>query len=314
MYMLPSNVYFVSIISIFVIVNTTGLFYIVFKIWIVNLKNSNKLIKFFYTTALIVALLGIVILFKSMFELWIEKYQDGVLLTFLNSLLIISTFLLVVFGVAYLTLKKELERKIYEYKKLEETQLLLKLESVKSKYNPHFLFNALAISISMIDLDEEKGKVKEYLMNITDLLRASLEAPEIWTVEEELELVKKYLEVQEKRYGKRLSFEIKLSPECLRKKIPALVLQPLVENAIVHGISRLSSGGNITINCAPIEKGGYFVEVQDNGFGINYLKKGTGLKIVEERIKLFSSNAKIEYISMEGKGTKVILTIPENTE
>ncbi|MFN3691914.1 MAG: sensor histidine kinase [Fervidobacterium sp.] len=307
MYLLPSNAYFLSIISTFVIVNTVGLFYVVLKIWIINLKSTSLVIKVLNTVLLIIAIIGIIILFKSMFELWIANYQESVLVTFLNSLLIISTFLLLVFGIAYVTLRKELEQKIYEFKKLEETQLLLKFEAVKSKYNPHFLFNTISIAISMLDLNSDKEIVKEYLMNVSELLRKTIDAPDVWTIEEEIDLVRKYLEVQQKRYGSRLKFEIELPKECSRKKIPALILQPVVENAIIHGISKLTNGGIIKISCIELKDGGFVLEVSDNGPGMKNLEKGTGLKIVEERIKLFSNRAFVDYIFQDGKGTLVRL-------
>ncbi|MFN6991123.1 MAG: sensor histidine kinase [Fervidobacterium sp.] len=307
MYLLPSNAYFLSIISTFVIVNTIGLFYVVLKIWVMNLKKAKLLIKITNTILLIIAIAGVIILFKSMFELWIASYQEVVLVTFLNSLLIISTFLLLAFGIAYLTLRKELEQKIYEYKKLEETQLLLKFEAIKSKYNPHFLFNAISVAISMLDLDCERETVKEYLMNVSDLLRKSIDAPEMWSVEEEFELVRKYLEIQEKRYNSRLKFEIELPQECSKRKIPALILQPIVENAIIHGISKLTSGGLIKVSCTPLGNFSFVLEVFDNGPGVKHFEKRTGLKIVEERIKLFSNNAFVDYIIQENEGTRVRL-------
>lgn len=304
MYILPSNAYFISVLSIFIIVNTAGLSYYVFRIWISNIGNSRRLLRTSYSLVLTVVLIGMLYLIINVFKLWVERYPQDTLMLFINTLLIISTFLLVSFGIAYLTMKKELERQIIENERLKQSQLVLKLESLKSKLNPHFLFNSIAVAISMIDLGEDKEKLKSYLSNVTDLLRLSIDAPEVWSVKEELELASKYLNVQKERF-EGLNFEIYISEHYLNRRIPALILQPILENAIVHGISKSKHGGMVTISCQGDNEKEIIIEVKDNGVGAENIQKGTGLTIVEERLKLFSKDSRLEYSSKVNEGTCV---------
>lgn len=308
MYTLPSNAYLISVLSIFIIVNTVGLFYYVFRIWISNLRNSNRLARLFCSFVLILALVGIVYLLINLFNLWIDKFPQDTLMLFLNTLLIISTFLLVSFGVAYLTLKRELENQILENERLKQSQLTFKLESLKAKLNPHFLFNSIAIAISMVDLNEDKEKLKNYLSNVADLLRMSVDAPEVWSLKEELDLAYKYLSVQKERFEK-FDFKINASESCTKRRVPSLILQPIIENAIIHGISKSKQGGILAISCEEFSNNGIVIEVKDNGVGSEHFSKGIGLTIVEERLKLFSKNSKIEYISKPAEGTCVRLFI-----
>lgn len=304
MYVLPSNAYFISVLSIFIIVNTSGLSYYVFRIWIYNLKNSKRFVRAFYSIIFLIALLGMMYLMVNLFKLWIDRYPQDTLMSFVNTLLVVSTFLLVSFGIAYLTLKRELERQIIENERLKQAQLMLKLESLKSRLNPHFLFNSIAVAISMIDLGEDKEKLKSYLSNVTDLLRLSIDAPEVWSVKEEMELANKYLNVQKERF-EGLNFEIYVSEHYLNRRIPALILQPILENAIVHGISKSKHGGMVTISCQGNNEKEIIIEVKDNGVGTENIEKGTGLTIVEERLKLFSKDSRLEYSSKVNEGTCV---------
>ncbi|MCX7654612.1 MAG: histidine kinase [Fervidobacterium sp.] len=306
MYLLPSNVYLISVLSIFVIFNTVGLFYYVFRMWFSNIKNGKNSAKILYTIALVFSALSVAYLLINLFKFWIERYSQDVLTLFLNTVLIILSFLVVSFGIAYLTLKRELENQLFENEKLREKQLIFKLESLKSKLNPHFLFNSIAIAISMIDLDESKDKLKNYLLNITELLRMSIDAPEVWSVKEEFELASKYLNIQKERFN-NFDFKIIVSEACLSKQIPSLILQPIIENSILHGISKIKEDGLITISCETLNDQGIVIEVKDNGKGAERISKGTGLTIVEERLNLFSKKSKLEYLSKINEGTCVKL-------
>lgn len=308
MYVLPSNAYFISVLSIFIIVNTAGLSYYVFRIWVSNLTNSKRILRVFYSFVLVIAFLGMLYLIINLFELWIDRYPQDTLMSFINALLVISTFLLVSFGIAYLTLKRELEKQIVENERLKQIQLELKLKSLKLKLNPHFLFNSIAVAISMLELDEEKEKLKSYLSNVADLLRMSVDAPEVWSIKEEMELATKYLNIQKERF-ENLDFEVDVPESCMSRRIPALILQPILENAIVHGISKSKKRGLISISCQENNEKEVIIEIKDNGIGTQKIAKGTGLTIVEERLRLFSKDSKIEYLTKLNEGTCVRIHI-----
>ncbi|WP_448375146.1 sensor histidine kinase [Fervidobacterium sp.] len=306
MYMLPSNLYFISITSIFIIVNTVGLTYYAFRMWGKELKRSNKVTKIAYFLLMFVALMAISLLFSNLFKMWLQRYPDDSLSNFANSLLVISTFLLVSFGISYIALKRELERQIKEYEKLKESQLRLKMQVIRYKTNPHFLFNSLSVAISMLELEEDKEKVARYLSDLAELFRAVLNTPETWTLEEELTLISRYLEIQKVRM-QRFDYEILLSPECSKVIVPSLLLQPIVENSIVHGIAKSKNGGKITIKCS-FDGRKFEIKVKDDGKGAEKIVPGMGLRLVEELMKAFFKESTVKYETSYNDGTTVILS------
>lgn len=306
MYFLPSNLYFISIVSVFVIVNTVGLTYYVFRTWWKEIRNSGQLTKVFYFTLLVTAIVAVLFLFSNIFRMWVYRYTEDSLVNFSNSLLAISTFLLVSFGVSYLTLKRELEKQIQEYEKLRTVQQRLSIQVVRYKTNPHFLFNSLSTAISMLDLRVEREKIREYLSNLAELFRVVLNAPEVWTLKDELELAKRYLEIQKVRV-EGLEYEITMGPACETVRIPSLVLQPIVENSIVHGIAKSKNGGKIKLECTKVN-GTVTIKVSDNGKGGEKIIPGMGLKLVQELMNAFSRKVELHFESSPESGTIVTLS------
>lgn len=306
MYFLPSNLYFISVVSVFVIVNTVGLTYYVFRTWWKELQNPGKITKFLYFTLLFIAVIAVIFLFSNIFRMWVYKYPEDSLVNFSNSLLVISTFLLVSFGISYLTLKRELEKQLQEYEKLRNVQQKLSIQVVRYKTNPHFLFNSLSTAISMLDLQVEREKIREYLSNIAELFRVVLNAPEVWTLKDELELAKRYLEIQKVRV-EGLEYEITMGPACETVRIPSLVLQPIVENSIVHGIAKSKNGGKIKLECMKVN-GIVTIKVSDNGKGGEKIIPGTGLKLVQELMSAFSRKVELNFETSLEVGTIVTLS------
>ncbi|MGC9772366.1 sensor histidine kinase [Fervidobacterium islandicum] len=308
MYFLPSNLYFISVVSIFIIVNTVGLTYYIFRAWAKELiaSSKSKWSRFLYFLLVAVAIVGITFLFLNISGMWISKYSEDSLANFTNSLLVVSTFLLVSFGIAYLTLRRELERQLREYEKLKGAQQKLSIQVIRYKTNPHFLYNSLSTAISMLDLGEAPEAVKEYLSNLAELFRTVFQAPEVWTLKDELELAARYLEIQKLRI-EGLNYEIKVDAECDKVRIPSLVLQPIVENAVIHGIAKSKDGRKILIECF-IENGRVVIKVIDDGKGSENIVPGTGLKLVEELLKAFARNVELKVESYPEKGTTVILS------
>jgi two-component system, LytTR family, sensor histidine kinase AlgZ len=121
------------------------------------------------------------------------------------------------------------------------------LKALRSQINPHFLFNSLN-SISALTAADPKS-ARRMTELLAEFFRKSLDAgkKEFVTLREELELVSYYLDIEKIRFGKRLAVEIQIDEECPEKTVPPLILQPLVENAVKHGIAHLIGGGTITI-------------------------------------------------------------------
>ncbi|AGC69310.1 Two component system histidine kinase [Thermoclostridium stercorarium subsp. stercorarium DSM 8532] len=222
----------------------------------------------------------------------------------------------------YMTEKvEELLKKVdYEARKKREYELSLLHQQVK----PHFLYNTLDIIIKLIEMNKN-GEARRATSKLADYYRNSLsDRKEIITVGQEIRIVEDYLELQKIRYGDLFTYEIDVDAEIENMLIPKLTLQPLVENAIYHGIKYLDRTGNITIT-GRMEEDYVILSVEDNGVGmkketlesilLNNVEGHFGVYSVNHRIKLmFGDKYGISVNSTEGLGTKVDIRLPKEQE
>ena len=194
-----------------------------------------------------------------------------------------------------------------------ETQLShAELENLKSQLHPHFLFNSLhTIGILM---QEDVDAASHLLVCLGDLLRMALERRENEiTLQSELEFVRKYLEIEQTRFHDRLKVHIDVPPDLLGVYVPSLALQPLVENAIKHGISVDSAAGRLEIT-AKLHNGRVRLCVRDDGPGPapgSRLRFGVGLTNIQSRLKqLYGDESSLELTGGNGRGCEAIITIP----
>jgi two-component system LytT family sensor kinase len=197
-----------------------------------------------------------------------------------------------------------------------ETQLAkAHLQALKSQLQPHFLFNTLH-SISALMLTDVPAADK-MMTRLSDLLRMTLEDGEshVTTLSRELEFVNGYLGIEHIRFEDRLNVVLDIAPDTLDAEVPHLLLQPLVENAVQHGISRLSSRGEIRI-IASHDEHSLNLWVRDNGPGLHKgedfpAKGGLGLKATRERLETLFGNAQaFEMRSPDEGGVEVRVSIP----
>ena len=186
------------------------------------------------------------------------------------------------------------------------------LENLKSQLHPHFLFNSLhTIGILM---QEDVDAASHLLVCLGDLLRMALERRENEiTLQSELEFVGKYLEIEQTRFHDRLIVHMDVPPDLLAVYVPSLALQPLVENAIKHGISVDSAAGRLEI-AAKLHNGRVWLCVRDDGPGPapgSRLRFGVGLANVQSRLKqLYGNESSLELTGGDGRGCEAIITIP----
>jgi signal transduction histidine kinase len=214
---------------------------------------------------------------------------------------------------AYSYYQKYREREL-QTSQLEARLAQSRLQVLKMQLHPHFLFNTLNAISELIHKDPESAE--QMIGDLSDLLRMSfenLETQEI-SLKQELEFLKKYLEIEQMRFHDRLRVEMEISPDTLDAKVPNMILQPLVENAIKHGIAPRSEGGKIEIG-AHRSNGDLSLTVKDNGIGIPFndtqnLMEGVGLSNTRRRLKhLYGAKHKFN-LTPENKGFRVNLTIP----
>jgi two-component system, LytTR family, sensor kinase len=203
--------------------------------------------------------------------------------------------------------------------KLEMQLTKSRLQALKSSLQPHFLFNTMH-SISALMLTDVKA-ADRMMARLSDLLRMSLEGNgiQITHLSRELEFVAGYLEIEKVKFGERLNVILEIAPETLDAQVPSLLLQPLVENAIRHGVSRLSSGGNIWIT-ANRHAQDLYLQVRDNGPGLAKAtdiqsKAGLGLRTTRERLKtLYGNDQSFEIHDVPSGGAEIEVKIPFRIE
>lgn len=209
--------------------------------------------------------------------------------------------------------EEELNRVQYE-KRLVETQLRL----LQSQVEPHFLFNTLSHVVSLIGTDADKAQVM--LQKLTQFLRASLRRSraEHATLQDELDLLNDYLAILAIRMGGRLDYAIEANVDAEALELPPLILQPLVENAVVHGLEPLEEGGRLTISVTE-RNASLIVTIEDTGvgldedasFGVGHSGEGMGIVNVKERLRrLYGGNARLELTDVEPHGLRVTVSIP----
>jgi two-component system, LytTR family, sensor kinase len=184
------------------------------------------------------------------------------------------------------------------------------LRALQSQIHPHFLFNALNALYGIIP--REAIGARETVLNLADIFRYFLETRRSFLpLEEELRIVRAYLQVERLRLGEKLRIEINVSPEALSLPIPILSIQPLVENAVKHGIAPKTGGGVVTIEACLDPPGTLSVTVRDTGAGFakNELG-GVGLENVTRRLELYYGSESRLRIRSGPEGCQVSFAIP----
>ena len=205
-------------------------------------------------------------------------------------------------------------------RKLEEQERLLiqaRVDALISQINPHFLFNTLNTVSSLVRFDPDTAR--NVVLKLSNILRRRLKTQvHFLPLKQEVEFIDDYLDIEVVRFGRdKLQIRKQIDLDTLDLIVPSMVLQPLVENAIRHGIGPKIEGGTITLR-AHRHKGRLSIEVEDDGVGIpderraEILESGIGLKNVYERMKvLYSREFSFLVESTPGKGTVIRLEIPE---
>ena len=191
-----------------------------------------------------------------------------------------------------------------------------RLDALASQINPHFLFNTLTSVSSLIRSEPEKART--LIVKLSGLLRRLLRSQEHFvTLREELDAIDEYLDIESIRFGPQLRIEKDIDPATLNLIVPSMLLQPLVENSIKHGLSQKLGEGRITIRS--LRNGNHaIIDVIDNGAGIASADasrvKGTGigLRNVNERLRvIYGANYQLQLDSVPGEGTCARIVLPE---
>ena len=207
-----------------------------------------------------------------------------------------------------------------EHRLEEQEKLLLaaKIEALSNQINPHFLFNTLTSISSLIRTQPDTARM--LITKLSGLLRRLMRSTDHFvTLREELASIDEYLDIEVVRFGPQLRVEKLIAPETLDVIVPSMLLQPLIENSIKHGLSRKVGGGRITIKTA-LKNSRTVIEVVDDGLGMSEERLehafggGIGLSNVNERLRtIYGASCTLKLTSEPGRGTAVSVEIPELT-
>ncbi|MFN3162012.1 MAG: sensor histidine kinase [Pseudohongiellaceae bacterium] len=201
-----------------------------------------------------------------------------------------------------------------------EAQLLM----LRYQLNPHFLFNTLN-AISTLVMAQANDKANEMLTKLSKFLRYSLDHSPLDRVSltHELATSRLYLDIEEVRFGDRLQLRFDIDPDVQSALVPTMLLQPIIENSIKHGISKVEAGGTIAI-CAHREGEQLIIEVSDDGPGISaeetpgkefFLSTGVGVSNIRNRLQeIYGDDHQLEFLRTDPHGLTVKVVIPYEPE
>jgi two-component system LytT family sensor kinase len=207
-----------------------------------------------------------------------------------------------------------------EHRLQEQEKLILeaRIEALKSQINPHFLFNTLTSIASLIRSQPDTART--VIIKLSGLLRRLLRSHEHFVpLREELESIDEYLDIEVVRFGPKLTVRKDIAVDTLDIVVPSMILQPLVENSIKHGLSRKIGHGTIILRSWR-EHGRAVIEVQDDGMGFMIerleqpMSSGIGLANVRERLRvIYGATYQLKMTSEPGHGTCARIEVPELT-
>lgn len=222
----------------------------------------------------------------------------------------------------FLRMTEQLKETINDVYLSKIKQREAEIKALESQINPHFLYNTLD-SIHWLAIKQKNYDVSEQIEALAEIFRHVLNKGEpLVTIGQEVDFLNNYMFIQKRKYGERMKLHIDAPPDLMKYKMPKLALQPLVENAILHGLEQVVQGGMIEVNVSKVEEGIRFI-VTDNGMGtdeskihhmmsnVDEAKHVFALKNIDDRIKTsYGQSFGLYFTSKVGVGTKVEVLIP----
>ncbi len=253
----------------------------------------------------------VMVIFTLMFYMTlVHDLRPEALIVILLSTILVSAVRIGFENYRYNT-RQEINQHDVEMAKLQELITKAELQAINARINPHFLYNSLNSIATLVHTDPDK--TEKMTIGLSDFLRYAInrQGADMVSLAEELEITGKYLEIEKVRFGERLNYCIDTSPEADRIIVPRFVLQPIVENAVKHGISPIKEGGMIRIQCL-IEAKKLSICVYDNGPGFaENIMSGYGLTSLNDKLSLIYGQTP-ELFWVNGDQKHICVKIPLN--
>jgi hypothetical protein len=239
------------------------------------------------------------------FQSWIDLIRGG----FADEIFIYIAIVVAAHGYEYLKRVRRQDAERYEYQQALATS---ELQALKMQLHPHFLFNTLHGIATLIDEDGKRAKAM--IVKLSNLLRTALDrdSSDLIPLDAELKFARDYLDLEKMRLGNRLNIEWQIAPDTTRLLVPQMILQPIVENAIRHGIAVAREGGWIEV-ASRMRDGRLTIDVRNSNSGPGAVANGTGigLRSVEARLKyLFAGEASLGLTFAEDRTVNARLELP----
>jgi two-component system LytT family sensor kinase len=219
---------------------------------------------------------------------WLEIVRSA----FADDTFVYIAIVVAAHGYEYLRCLRKEERELYEY---QQALAASELQALKMQLHPHFLFNTLHGIATLIETDGRSAKAM--IIRLSNLLRIALDrgSSDLVPLESELNFVREYLDLEKMRFGSRLKVEWLVAPETPAFLVPQMILQPLVENAVRHGIASSRESGWVEV-AATVSNGRLKVQVRNSAGSKTSNGTGVGLRNVEARLKyLYSGDASLHF-------------------
>ncbi len=247
-------------------------------------------------------------------ELGAEKPSLGRLLSFISFKAFFDAIIYwtLVFARSAFNYYRRLQERDKIEAELKSSLAEARLRALTMQLQPHFLFNTLNAIAALVRTDARVAE--EMIGSLSDLLRSTLELVDRQevTLEEELELIQRYLDIEQIRFGDRLTVRTEIAPDVLQARVPPLILQPIIENAMKHGVE-LNLRDSLLLVSARRDGASLKIEVQDNGPGFaQAIEEGIGLQNTRTRLQqLYAGQGRLLCESADGHpGAKVTLLLP----
>jgi hypothetical protein len=237
------------------------------------------------------------------FQSWVDMIRNG----FADQVFIYVAIVVAAHAYNYLKRLQREERERYEY---QQALAASELQVLKMQLHPHFLFNTLHGIATLVDSDAKCAKAM--IIKLSNLLRKALDcgSSDLIPLEDELKFVREYLDLEKMRLGNRLRVDWIVAPDTCRLLVPQMILQPLAENAIRHGIAASREGGWLEI-ATSAEKATLTVKLRNSVGGGRSTGTGVGLRNAEARLKyLYSGDASMRFQILEDRTATVVLCVP----
>jgi two-component system sensor histidine kinase YesM len=214
-------------------------------------------------------------------------------------------------GLAFNRMIHQVEDLIVREYQAKINQQQAEYRSLQAQIQPHFLYNILNGFIGLNRIGEQE-KLEESIIHLSKMLRYILEQRDWTSIKEECNFLAWYCQLQQLRFHDRLQYQITCDRECMDIQIPKLLLQPLVENSIIHGIEPLNQQRELRVNVQVQDDHILSISVVDNGtgFDIGSTGKSVGLTNVKDRLMLAYPGGEFELVSSIGAGTSIHIQIP----